>query len=203
MSDYFRRLAETLAGYGGKTFGGNTFGGQTFGGNTFGGNTFGASANPPQQPPVTVQATLPQPPPAYTQPFAGPHNAPYSLPQYQTPPFNPNGGATSYMPPMNLPNPNPVNPQTMPSVSSIDRQVAQANPPPPVSQVPPPQASTMPPSQPGMMGMNGDVPMGMEMQGMKAPQPQGRNELERDFFNQLAQNPHGFDKPGWLSRWLG
>ena len=73
--------------------------------------------------------------------------------------------------------------------------------------MPPPQhiagPPPMQPSQPGMMGMNGDMPMGMEMQGMKAPMPQGRNELERDFFNQLAQNPNGFGKPDWLARWLG
>lgn len=32
--------------------------------------------------------------------------------------------------------------------------------------------------------------------------PAGRNELERDYYRQLAANPNGFDK-GWLARLLG
>ena len=165
MSDYFRRLAETLAGvggktFGGRTFGGNTFGGQTFGGNTFGGNQFGASA-PPVQGPVTVQA---KPPP---------------IPAFEMP----GGMADKYMPIGGYQAPQAA---TMPPSQHVSAppQIAQA-----------PQAP--------MMGMGGDVPIGMEMQGMKAPQPMGRNELERDYFNQLAQNPNGFGKPDWLARWLG
>lgn len=165
MSDFFRRLAETLAGSGGKTFGGNTFGGNTFGGNTYGGNTFGgntfgaSAAPPPMQPPVTVQASLPQ------------------LPDYEAP----GSFANRYMPPMNR----------APQASTMPppQHIASAPPPAPVY----PQRS--------VMGF--EPPASMEMQGMAPPMPQGRNELERDYYNQLAQSPNGFGKPDWLSRLFG
>jgi hypothetical protein len=156
-------LARILAGLkpgGGATFGGNTFGGNTFGGNTFGGATFGASAQqPPVQPPVTVQASLPQ------------------LPDYEAP----GSFSNKYMPPMQAPRPQAA---TMPPMQA-------------------PQPAPMP--QQSVMGMGFDPtpPVSMEMQGMKAPMPQGRNELERDYHSQLAQNPNGFGKPDWLARWLG
>ena len=119
--------------------------------------------------------------PAYAQPFQGPHNEPYKtapLPAFQ----QPGDFSAQYMPPMGTP---PVQAATMPPQHvSAPPQIAQA-----------PQAP--------MMGMGGDVPIGMEMQGMQTPMPTGGNELERDYFSQLAQNPNGFGKPDWLARWLG
>ena len=160
MSDFFRRLAEALAQGGGAQFGGKTFGGNTFGGNTYGGNQFGASAQPPTQGPVTVQATP---------------------------------SAQSF---------NPPNADVPPAVGAMDFQRAtpmmvQA------ARMPPPQHVAGPaPSQAPMMGFDPTPPASMEMQGMAAPMPTGRNELERDYYAQLAQNPNGFNK-GWLGRLFG
>jgi hypothetical protein len=138
--------------------------------------------------------------PAYQQPFMGPHNAPYKLPPFEQ------AGAFSnqVMPPLN-PTPQMGMEGGMPP-ASMEMHGMQA---------PRPQAATMPPmqapqpaqmpQQQSVMGMGFDPtpPLSMEMQGMKAPMPQGRNELERDYYNQLAQNPNGFGKPDWLARWLG
>lgn len=162
MSDFFRRLAEALAQGGGAQFGGKTFGGNTFGGNTYGGNQFGASAQPPVQGPVTVQAMPP------------------ALPSFE----QPGGTADKYMPISGYgqrPTPMMVQAATMPPSQHVAGPA---------------------PSQAPMMGFDPTPPASMEMQGMAAPMPTGRNELERDYYAQLAQNPNGFNK-GWLGRLFG
>lgn len=162
MSDFFRRLAEALAQGGGAQFGGKTFGGNTFGGNQFGGAQFGASAQPPVQGPVTVQATPP------------------ALPSFE----QPGGTADKYMPMSGYgqrPTPMMVQAATMPPSQHVAGPA---------------------PSQAPMMGFDQTPPASMEMQGMAAPMPTGRNELERDYYAQFAQNPNGFNK-GWLGRLFG
>jgi len=137
--------------------------------------------------------------PAYAQPFQGPHNEPYPAPQ----PL-PVGQAPFMMPgAANLPRDDraggqPLNPMQM----GMGAPQVQAATMPPSQHVsgPPPMPHQ---SQAPMMGFDPTPPASMEMQGMQAPMPTGRNELERDYYNQLAQNPNGFGKPDWLSRWLG
>lgn len=126
--------------------------------------------------------------PAYLQPFAGPHNAPYG----STPDLGENSVNQHTNPIPNIPLPD------APPLPAFGVQAATM---PRPQMAPAPQAS-----QPPMMGFDPNPPMSMEMQGVNqfaAQHPTGRNELERDYYAQLAQNPNGFDKPDWLKRFFG
>lgn len=148
-------------------------GGATFGGKTYGGQTFGGNTFGGNQ----FGASAP--------PRQGPVTVQASLPQLP-----------AYEAPGDFSN------KHMPIGNYMPPQAAMMPPSQPRPQMAPaPQAS-----QPPMMGFDPNPPMSMEMQGVNqfaAPHPTGRNELERDYYAQLAQNPNGFDKPDWLKRWLG
>ncbi len=100
------------------------------------------------------------------------------------PPYQPPGSmANKYM---------PIAPpqQTMPPVT------AQASPLPPT----PMMAAAAPPN-PGYIMPPQEQYGPQEPYGPQAP-PMPRNELERDYYRQLAASPGGFDK-GWLGRVFG
>jgi hypothetical protein len=104
-----------------------------------------------------------------------------SLPPYQAP----GAVADKYMPFTPPPQPQqmpPVTVQASPLPTPMMAAAAQQ----------PQQAPLMPP--PEQYGPQ-------EPYGPQAP-PMPRNELERDYFRQLTQNPGSFDK-GWLGRLFG
>lgn len=186
MSDFFRRLAETLAGTTAMDKSASARGAIPH-----------VTASIYQPGPPSISPALRAPDlsgyslgprpggPAYLQPFQGPHNAPYG----STPDMGENSvnQHTNPIPDMPLP--------AAPAMPSFGVQAATMPP-----QQPQPQPRPNP--QASVMGFDSIPPVSMEMQGMAAPMPTGRNELERDYYAQLAQNPNGFNK-GWLGRLFG
>lgn len=72
---------------------------------------------------------------------------------------------------------------------------------------PPPQQQPMPQPMPVQSApMAGAMPPGAQGWGGPEPTPSmptiGRNELERDYLRQFAENPGGF-ATGWLGRQFG
>lgn len=139
--------------------------------------------------PRTLETQMPPSPVQGPQPVFTPHPQPTTvratppqLPQFEAP----GSFSNQYMPLKPTP---------------LMASAAAANPPRPQFA---PQRAAQP--LPQAQAQFSAPPISMEMQGQApfAPQtPQGRNELERDYLRQFAENPNGFGTPDWLKRLFG
>lgn len=147
-------------------------GGHTFGGRTFGGNTFGGGTYGGNA--YGASASPPTPPVsiAATPPALPPFQAPGTYAGQMMPPLSAYGQGRPPAPPTPM------------------MVAAAAQPPQPTGPDAPTSIPPLPPS----------VQIGAALGAQAAPGSMvGRNALERDYYQQLAQNPNGFDQ-GWLGR---